>query len=646
MIYPGALYDTEEFISKYTCPDGQFGVNVTDKYTEFRLWAPTASRVELVIYPSGNDSQAEKRIDLNPVDQGAWYLRVDENLSGKYYNYAITNLAGTKEAVDPYAVTTGVNGRRGMIINLKETDPKGWDKDGYIQNIDTYCDSVIWEVHVADFSAGIASSKYQGKFLAFTEKGLKNSSGKTVGLDYLKNLGVTHVHFQPLADYGSVDESSNRPQYNWGYDPTNYNVPEGSYSTDPFHGEVRVRELKEMVMALHEAGIGVVMDVVYNHTYSKDSSLNRVVPGYYYRSTQAGAFSDGSGCGNETASDRIMFRKYMIDSILYWQKEYHIDGFRFDLMALHDLETIHQIEKAVHKVNPKALLYGEGWTGGHSMLAEDERASRENIVKIEGTKGAAGSVAIFNDIIRDSIKGNNFCLCEGGFVNGKPWDHACGVVFGMMGATDSMDQFEFNTNSALQSINYMSCHDNMTLRDKLACVTPKATDTQLKAMSRIGAVALFTGLGIPFMLGGEEMLRSKGGNFNSYNAPIETNMINWEVLKPNSSCQKLSDFYKGLIALRKRFEIFRQDADQVEITYDFIDGCVVVFKMVHKGITSITILNPLDRSLEYKLPEGIFAQYVSKEKAQATPLEENLHGVITIRPMAGQVYISQQNEQK
>ncbi len=641
MIYPGALYDTEEFISKYTCPQGQLGLNVTEKYTEFRLWAPTASRVELVLYPTGNDSVAEARVDLHPGEQGTWYLRHEGNLSGKYYNYAITTLSGTKEAVDPYAVSTGVNGRRGMILNLRETDPDGWEKDDFVQSIDTYCDSVIWEVHVADFSAGIASARYPGKFLAFCEKGLKNSYGKAVGIDYLQNLGITHVHFQPLADYGSVDETGKKTQYNWGYDPVNYNVPEGSYSTDPYHGEVRVRELKEMVMALHQAGIGVVMDVVYNHTYSKDSSLNRTVPGYYYRSTQAGAFSDGSGCGNETASDRIMFRKYMLDSILYWQKEYHIDGFRFDLMALHDLETIRQIEQAVHAVNPKALLYGEGWTGGLSMLPEDERASRENIVKIDGTEGAAGSVAIFNDIIRDSLKGNNFNLGEAGFVNGKPWDTANGVVFGMMGATDSMGQFEFNTNSALQSINYMSCHDNLTLRDKLFITCPKATDAQLATMCRVGAVALFTGLGIPFMLGGEEMLRSKGGHFNSYNAPIDTNMINWDILRTNSSGLKLSDYYRGLIALRRGNAIFRQDASSVELHHEILNGYAVMVEIAYQGRRAVIILNPQEKSFEYCLPEGSYGQYVSKEKAQATPMEQGIQGSVLIKPMAGQVYISE-----
>ena len=640
MIYPGALYDTEEFISKYTCPEGKFGVNVTNKYTEFRLWAPTASRVELVLYPTGNDSQAEDRMDLSPVEKGVWQLSISQNLHGKYYNYVVTTLAGAKETVDPYAISTGVNGRRGMILDLSKTNPDGWDKDRYVNTINTYCDAVIWEVHVADFSAGIINSKYPGKYLAFTEKGLKNSSGKVVGIDYLKRLGITHVHFQPLADYGSVDETGAKKQYNWGYDPANFNVPEGSYATDPYNGEVRVREFKTMVQALHEAGIGIVMDVVYNHTYSKDSCFNRTVPGYYYRSTQAGVFSDGSGCGNETASERIMYRKYMIDSILYWQREYHIDGFRFDLMALHDLDTISLIEKEVHKVNPKALLYGEGWTGGHSMLAVDERASRENIVKITGTKGAAGSVAIFNDIMRDSIKGNNFCLCDGGFVNGKPYANARGIVFGMMGATDSMDQFEFNTNSALQCINYTSCHDNMTLRDKLSCVIPRSTEAQLAAMSRLSAVSLYMGLGIPFMLGGEEMLRSKGGNFNSYNAPIETNMINWEALKPNSHVHKLSDYYRGLIALRKSQEIFRQDIEQVELNHEIIDGAVVVFQIVYKGSIAVIILNPLEREIEYELPEGIFDQYVSKEKAQATVLAQNIEGRVVVEPMAGQVYIS------
>lgn len=639
MIYPGALFDTEEFIGKYTCPQGQFGIAVTGDSTDFRLWAPTASRVELVLYPTGNDTPEIARYEMYPAEQGTWYLHFDSCLAGMYYTYSVTTMAGTVEAVDPYAVTTGVNGRRGMILRLSDTDPEGWDRDTYVQNIDTYCDSVIWEVHVADFSAAINASKYPGKYMAFTEKGLRNSYGKAVGLDYLQNLGITHVHFQPLADYGSVDETGIKVQYNWGYDPTNYNVPEGSYSTDPYHGEVRVKELKSMVQALHQAGIGVVMDVVYNHTYSKDSNLNRVVPGYYYRSTQSGVYSDGSGCGNETASDRVMFRKYMLDSILYWQREYHIDGFRFDLMALHDLETIKEIEEAVHAVNPRALIYGEGWTGGLSVLAEDERASRENIIKIETTEGTAGSVAIFNDIIRDSLKGNNFRLDAGGYVNGRACDHATGVVFGMMGATDSMGCFSFNTNSALQSINYMCCHDNLTLRDKLQITNPRATDAQIAAMCRVGAVAIFTGLGIPFMLGGEEMLRTKGGHFNSYNAPIEVNRLDWDKLRSGSTCQRLSEFYRGLIALRRSQPVFRQDACDVDIDYDISPNGMVAMKIKWRNTLAVTILNPTDSPVEYTLPAGDFDQFVARDRSGNIPINTGISGIISVKAMSGEVYI-------
>ena len=471
--FPTDIFDSEEFIRDYTYDGNDLGAIPNGDSTTFKLWAPTASSVVLNLYNSG-EGDSIGQIEMEKGDKGVWQTTAPVG-SGTYYTYTVTTAMGAQETTDPYAKALGVNGNRGMVIDLDTTDPEGFADDTFVDSIESYRDAIIWEVHVRDFSNRIEGSKYPGKYLAFTEKGLKNASGEAVGIDYLTDLGITHVHLQPVYDYATVDETK-CDSFNWGYDPKNYNAPEGSYSTDPYHGEVRINEFKQMVQALHENGIGVVMDVVYNHTYDANANLNKIVPYYYYRYTSTGVNSNGSGCGNETASERKMFRKFMVDSVTYWASEYHIDGFRFDLMGLHDLDTMQAIEQAVHKINPKTLLYGEGWTGGATPMNANLQATQANIRKVKASNGAAGGVAVFNDAIRDGLKGSVFNATDKGYISGDPSKaRALSVAFGIAGA--GVSGMSWKVDDALV-INYMSSHDNRTLWDKLTKSNPDATDEQ------------------------------------------------------------------------------------------------------------------------------------------------------------------------
>ncbi|MBQ6236405.1 MAG: type I pullulanase, partial [Clostridia bacterium] len=431
---PTGIFDSKDFIENYTYDGDDLGAVIQpDGTTIFKVWAPTASKVVLNLFEAGDGGEAFSSVEMEKAEKGVWQSTQAVG-SGTYYTYTVTTAVGTQETTDPYAKALGVNGERGMVIDLDSTDPAGWDSDTYYQNLETYQDAIIWEVHVRDFSNRIADSKYPGKYLAFTETGLKNASGEPVGMDYLLDLGVTHIHLQPVYDYQTVKEDSDEPQFNWGYDPKNYNAPEGSYSTDPYHGEVRINEFKQMVQALHNNGLAIVMDVVYNHTYDSNANLNKIVPYYYYRYKPNGENSNGSGCGNETASERVMFRKFMVDSVTYWASEYHIDGFRFDLMGLHDVDTMQAVEEAVHAINPKAIIYGEGWTGGTSTLRSNLQAVQANIHEVKASEGAAGSIAVFNDAIRDGLKGSVFNEKDQGYISGDPSKaRATNVAFGVEG---------------------------------------------------------------------------------------------------------------------------------------------------------------------------------------------------------------------
>ncbi|MBR0199021.1 MAG: type I pullulanase [Oscillospiraceae bacterium] len=609
---PTDMFDSPEFVENY-CYDGDdLGAVIQGEQTVFKLWAPTASDVKLNLFEEGDGGEPFAVLDMEKGEKGVWSLTAPCG-HGTYYTYSVTTAIGTQEAVDPYARTVGVNGDRGMVVDLRSTDPEGFRESGWYEDLDCYGDAVIWEVHVRDFSNRIAESKYPGKYLAFTETGLTNSAGLPVGLDYLKWLGVTHVHLQPVYDYATVDESSSEPQFNWGYDPKNYNAPEGSYSTDPFHGEVRVNEFKQMVQALHENGFAVVMDMVYNHTYSLDSNLNRIVPYYYYRFASDGSPANGSGCGNETASNRLMFRKYMVDSVRYWAEEYRIDGFRFDLMALHDVETMQEIEKAVHEINPKAILYGEGWTGGTTPLRDNVQASQKNIAQITASGQGIGAVAVFNDAIRDGLKGSVFDEKDSGYANGSPSKaNAQKVAFGIQGGVRGTAA-SWGVENAMV-INYTSCHDNLTLWDKLKAASPDATEEELLQMNRLCAEIVLLSKGTPFFLAGEEMLRTKGGDHNSYMSSDEVNNLDWEALTPESDAWEMANFYRELIAMRRSNEFFTKGEVTAELDPDnrihvkwTVDGELVAWADINPTDKEVVFEpTPYDEDCEVLLGENIW----------------------------------------
>ncbi|QTE67820.1 type I pullulanase [Clostridiales bacterium] len=605
---PTKVFDSPAFKERYTYEGDDLGAVLTETGTRFKVWAPTANRVRLKLYEAGNGGDAFDTIEMERGEQGVWSAETATG-AGTYYTYLVNTSAGEQEAVDPYARAVGVNGDRGMVADLDATDPEGFAEDRYYDGINAYNEAVIWEVHVRDFSNKLASSQYPGKYLAFTEKGLKNSSGEAAGIDYLADLGVTHVHLQPVYDFATVDESKEGTGFNWGYDPKNYNAPEGSYSTDPFHGEVRIREFKQMVQALHENGMGVVMDVVYNHTYSADSCLNRIVPYYYYRYDGMGKLSNGSGCGNETASERPMMRKYIVDSVRYWAEEYHVDGFRFDLMALHDTDTMQAVEQAVHAVNPKAIIYGEGWTGGTTPLMEPLRASQANIRKVTASEGAIGAVSVFNDSIRDGLKGSVFDAKEKGYVSGNvSKGNAENVIFGLTGGIKSKAvSWHVKDNGV---INYMSCHDNHTLFDRLLSSNPDDSLEARLRMNRFGISIIMIGKGTPFFLAGEELLRTKNGDSNSYNSGDEVNNIRWDELAAGSDTMAMRDFYRSLIAMRKANPFLTKA--ELTCTVGRENAIEAVYTEGEKTV-AYALVNPSGSTFTQTLPEGNWTVLMQNE---------------------------------
>ena len=602
IVVPTTVFDSEEFIKNYTYDGDDLGAVIHGDKTTFKVWAPTASSVVLNLFAVGNGGSAYKTVEMTKADRGVWE-HTEECGHGTYYTYTVTTAVGAQEAVDPYAKAAGVNGDRGMVVDLDLTDPDGWDTDQVV-SLEKYTDATIWEVHVRDFSNTIASSKYPGKYLAFTERGLTNANGISVGVDYLLNLGITHIHLLPVYDYASVNEAS--PSFNWGYDPENYNVPEGSYSTDPYNGEVRITEFKQMVQSLHNDGLGVIMDVVYNHTFSANSNLNKVVPYYYYRYNANGDNSNGSGCGNDTASERYMYSKYMVDSVRFWAEEYNLDGFRFDLMGLHDVETMQAIEQAVHAVNPNAIIYGEAWSLTTTVYNNAVLATQPNLGKITATVGSAGAVAAFNDAIRDGLKGSVFDAKGQGYINGAYKANATKVQFGIMGGAERSGTTWSIPGCAV--INYMSAHDNNTLWDKLHLSNPDNTEEELLAMNRLGAAIVMISKGTPFWQAGEEMLRTKvnaDGTFNenSYNASDAVNNMNWDVLKEGTAEYAMMLYYKGLIEMRQTYSIFCDNGSDVTITFENLagGGMAVHYASASTGESALVLINPTAASDSFAL---------------------------------------------
>ena len=637
-VVPTDIFDSPEFIDNYTYSGNDLGPVVSGTATTFKVWAPTASKVVLNLFTAGNGGEAYETVEMVLGEQGVWSHTQENCGHGSYYTYTVTTAVGTQETTDPYAKSAGVNGDRSMVIDLALTNPADWNTDSVVE-LKSYTDAVIWEIHVRDFSNTIDSSQYKGKYLAFTERGLVNEHGISVGVDYLLTLGITHVHLLPVYDYATVDEANPDAAFNWGYDPKNYNVPEGSYSTDPFHGEVRVMEFKQMVQALHEAGIGVIMDVVYNHTYTANSSFNKIVPYYYYRFNADGSNMSASGCGNDTASERYMYGKFMVDSVAYWAEEYHLDGFRFDLMGLHDLETMAEVEKAVHAINPNAIIYGEGWTMGQTIDGSLQ-ANQSNISGIAPSEGAAGAVAVFNDTIRDGLKGSVFDVLSKGYINGSPAANYSKVRFGMDGGMSSGATWRV---AGAAVINYMSAHDNNTLWDKLAMANADATVEERLAMNRLGAAIVMVSKGTPFWQAGEEMLRSKpkaDGTFdeNSYASSDAINNIRWDVLVPGSDEYEMMRYYQGLIAMRQTYEIFR-GAEDVKITFTKLDGsAMAALYESQDGAKALVLINPTNNSLPYTL-DGSWNLVADSTRAGADVLETQ-SGTISINACGILVYVN------
>ena len=604
-VVPTSVFDSQYFIDNYTYDGDDLGAVINGNTTTFKVWAPTASKVVLNLFTSGHEGNAYKSVDMTKGDRGVW-SHTENCGHGTYYTYTVTTSVGTQEAVDPYAKAAGLNGNRGMVVDLSRTNPEGWGAE-FSTGINTYSDATIWEVHVRDFSNKIASSQYKGKYLAFTERGLVNEYGQSVGVDYLVNLGITHVHLLPVYDYATVDEANPDSQFNWGYDPKNYNVPEGSYSTNPYDGEVRIREYKQMVQALHAAGIGVVMDVVYNHTYDANSSFNKIVPYYYYRYTATGANSSASGCGNDTASERYMYGKFMVDSVSYWAEEYDLDGFRFDLMGLHDLATMQEVENAIHTVNPEAIIYGEGWTMG-ATIDNSPMANQSQISKIVPLEGAIGGIAVFNDAIRDGLKGSVFTSTSKGYISGNGSGSFPNVLFGIKGGMAAGMSWEVKD---AMVVNYMSAHDNNTLWDKLLLSNPDNTVEERLAMNRLGATLLMISKGMVFFQAGEEMLRTKDGDENSYKSSDAINNIDWSVLKEGSNEYEMMLFYQHLIRVRKEYEIFRTNNTAVMANTSFGDGKAEITLDNHYGQKARIISNPTGEEMTYTVSGGVWYMVVN-----------------------------------
>ncbi len=535
----------------YTGTD--LGANYSKSHTEFKVWSPNAEKMKVVIYDQdfeGNDNV----YDMSKGEKGTWDLNLKGDYKNKYYNYRVTIGGIEKETQDPYTKGATVNGEKGMIVDFNSLNPEGWNEH-QIPTPLRFCEMIIYEIHVRDFSVDITSGmKNKGKYLAFTEKSTKVINGVETGIEHLKELGITHIHLMPVFDFQSVDERKDG-QYNWGYDPGLYFVPDGYYSSNPYKGEVRITEFKEMVKALHENNIRVVMDVVFNHTYKTVSTpFDILVPKYYYRTYQDGSYSNGSGCGNEIASEKPMVRKLIVDCVCFWAKEYKIDGFRFDLMALHDIETMMEIERELRKINPNILIYGEPWTGGCSALD----------YHFQFTKGKQKGmqIALFNDEMRNAIKGDNsgFSL---GFVNG-----ASGVENeikkGIVGSINYNENLCGFAKEPIECINYVSCHDNLTLFDKFEKSNSEASFEEREKMNRLALSIILTSQGIPFLHGGSEFLRSKDGIDNSYNAGDHINKIDWN--RKNKYIDTFN-YIKELIALRKSQNVMTLDKAEDIIKY-------------------------------------------------------------------------------
>lgn len=593
-------------------------INYSKESTLFKLWSPNAEEIVLRLYKKGNNSEAYTKKQLNKGANGIWQLKINGDLNGSYYTYQVKiNNEWLSETPGIYARAVGVNGNKAMVLDMTTTNPINWEHD-ISPHINHLNEAIIYELQIRDMTIHPESgSSLPGTYLGLVEKGTKGSNNISTGIDHLKELGITHVHLLPTFDHYSIDETKlDTPQFNWGYDPKNYNVPEGSFSSDPFNAEVRIKEFKQMVKAFHDNGIGVILDVVYNHTgKTEESNFNQEVPGYYYRHLEDGSFSDAAACGNETASEKVMMRKFIIESVMYWTKEYHIDGFRFDLMGIHDIETMNKLSETVLTINPNALLYGEGWTAKNSPFPEEKRALKKHIKQLP-------QFAAFNDDFRDGLKGSVFEDKSLGFVSSAKKTEES-IKFGIVGAVKHSQITYKNVNYSncpwalepWQSINYVSCHDNHTLFDKLKISRPEAEIEELIAMHKLANAIVLTSQGTPFLHAGVEILRTKYGEHNSYNLPDSINQINWSWKAQHSD---VFNYYKNLIALRKAHPAFymnnTQDVAQHLKFQKIKDGLVSYTIEDHANDDNwkniLVIYNASNKKMNYKI-EGTWQEAVS-----------------------------------
>ena len=637
-----SYYSTAEFEAEFTYEGTDLGATWTQDSTTFRVWAPTASAVWVNLYESGDPTSPDlmDQLEMTRDINGTWVLEKSGDLNGVYYTYQVDVDGETVEACDPYARTTGVNGRRAMVIDLDATDPEGWDTDKDPNYDNGITDAVIYELHVRDLSVDNSSGiQNKGKFLGLIETGTTNSQGVPTGLDHIKNLGVTHIHLLPSYDYGSIDEANlHENNFNWGYDPQNYNVPEGSYSTDPYQGEVRVKEFKQMVKGLHDNGISVIMDVVYNHVYdAKGFCFNQIVPGFFSRITPMGNYSAGSGCGNDTASERAMVKKYIVDSVNYWADEYHIDGFRFDLVGLIDTETVNEVVKTVHESHPNVIFYGEGWTMDTEMTKEGYTMATQR------NSEETPNFAYFSDTIRDAIRGPMTNTTQPGYCSG-------GSGFGgnIVSCFKGMPSW---CKTPTQTINYASCHDNNSLFDRIIMATPSASFEDRVRMNNLAAAIVMTSQGTPLFQAGEEMLRSKplpDGTYdhNSYKSPDSVNNLKWDDLNQELYLDTYY-YYQGLIDFRKAHPALRMtDPEQVQDAITAITdpkSSTLAFQ-IDGGVNGeeseglYVIFNPRSEAAEMDLPEGQWTVYINGEDAGTMPLDI-VEGSVSVDPISAMVLV-------
>lgn len=627
-----AAYSSEEFEAMYTYTGDDLGSCWQPDHTFFRVWAPTAQAVSVLMYRSDRPGTYDlicslpMKADVN----GTWVVTCEGDCSGIYYTYRVTIDGVSSEACDPYGRSTGVNGKRSMVVNLQATNPPGWENDCSPAFSGSYTDYVIYELHLRDISASASSGILaKGKYLGLAQTGSKTKSGFPTGLDHIRELGVTHVHLLPVFDFGSVDEADpKRHPYNWGYDPVNFNVPDGSYATDPYDGNVRIREFKQLVQALHRSGLGVIMDVVYNHVHRAfEFSMNRLTPLYFSRQNEAGKLSNGSFCGNDTASERSMVRKFIVDSINYWADEYHIDGFRFDLVGLLDVATIQQIIQTVRRKHPHVMFYGEGWY-------MDTQVTKKDVpLAVQANAWMLPDFAFFNDTIRDTLCGSVFDCKVLGFATGA-WVSRDALQNCFLGGPGWAVQ-------PTQVVNYVSCHDNFTLHDRIAEALPHADEQEIAARCRLAGAFNLLSIGIPFFQAGEEMLRSKTDSAgkrisNSYRSSDRVNAIRWNSLK-DSQVFDTVQYYKGLIALRKAHALLRinsaeKAAQSIHMMQDIAEP-VTAFLLENEEETLIVVFNPTYLQADFPLPDGNWAVYVKDTHAGISPIEK-VSGCAAVPPLS------------